>query len=257
MKMNELNKTENYLQVISDFLKFKGVQCDETLVEKIKNRNSGKHYGIEDHICGMIYSMISNRRKWCYIVPNLPKIDKLFFDYNPDQIINAVPSDLYNGLCALKCGNISAEQQMNVLADNVRTLQKIEKDYGSLDNFVTSEPAYLIVNKLSEPNSPYKLKMMGEALVWEYLRNVGIDGAKPDVHLKRFFGADRMGNGEKSPASDKEVYEQVRKISDETGMLMVEIDSLIWSFCADGLGEICTAVPECDNCPIREYCKKN
>lgn len=257
MRKSESNQIENYLQVIIDFLKSKDVQYDETLVEKVKNRSSGKHYCIEDHIRGMVYSMLSNRRKWCYIVPNLPKIDKLFFDYNPDQIINAAPSDLYNGLCNLKCGNISAKKQMDVLADNVRTLQKIEKEYSNLDSFVTSESSYIIVNKLSKSGSPYKLKMMGEALVWEYLRNVGIDGAKPDEHLKRFFSTDRMGNSKRSLANSKEIYEQVKKLSDETGMLMVEIDSLIWSFCADGYGEICTASPECHNCPIREYCKKS
>ena len=68
------------------------------------------------------------------------------------------------------------------------------------------------------------------------------------------LGSDRMGTGEKSPASTKEVIEQVTRLSEETGMSKVEIDNLIWSFCADGYGEICTATPHCEMCPIREWC---
>ena len=66
-----------------------------------------------------------------------------------------------------------------------------------------------------------------------------------------------MGAGKKSPASVKEVNEQVTRLSEETGMSKVEIDNLIWSFCADGYGEICTATPHCDTCPISDYCNGN
>lgn len=71
------------------------------------------------------------------------------------------------------------------------------------------------------------MEMLGEALVWEYLRNVGIDGAKPYTHQRRFFGVDRMGSGENSPATISEVNEQVTKLSEQTSMSKVEIDNLI------------------------------
>lgn len=45
------------------------------------------------------------------------------------------------------------------------------------------------------------------------------------------------------------------KLSEQTGMSKIEVDNLIWSFCADGFGEICTATPHCKNCPIRDWCK--
>jgi hypothetical protein len=112
----------------------------------------------------------------------------------------------------------------------------------------------VIVEKLSKGASFYKLKMLGEALAWEYLRNVGIDGAKPDTHLRRFLGADRMGTGDHSPATISEVNEQITILSNQTGMSKIEVDNLIWSFCADGSGEICTATPHCQDCPIADYC---
>ena len=149
---------------------------------------------------------------------------------------------------------MSTKAQMEALSDNVKMLQNIENKFGSIDAFVTSEPADIIVKKISNHSSPYKIKMLGEALAWEYLRNVGIDGAKPDTHLRRFFGSDRMGIGNSSPATIKEVNSEVQRLSEQTGLSKVEIDNLIWSFCADGFGEVCTAKPHCDNCPIRKWC---
>ena len=82
---------------------------------------------------------------------------------------------------------------MKALADNIRIFEQLEKEYGSMDAFITSDAPEVIVKKLSQSNSPYKLHQVGEALVWEYIRNVGIDGAKPDTHIRRFLGSDRMG----------------------------------------------------------------
>ena len=149
---------------------------------------------------------------------------------------------------------MSTEAQMLVLADNIRTFYRIEDEYGSVDAFITSEPADVIALKLSKGSSPYKIKRFGEALAWEYLRTMGIDGAKPDTHLRRFLGSNRMGTGLNDPATVKDVREQVEVLSQKTGLLKAEIDNIIWSFCADGYGEVCTATPHCDICPIKEFC---
>lgn len=90
----------------------------------------------------------------------------------------------------------------------------------------------------------------------EYLRNVGIDGMKPDVHLCRFFSGERMGRGNNTPARINEVFETVLKLSEDTGVSMSEIDSLVWNFCSSGYGEICTSNPRCEICPIKKYCNK-
>ena len=82
-----------------------------------------------------------------------------------------------------------------------------------MDAFITSEPADIIVVKLSKNSSPYKIKRFGEALVWEYLRTMGIDGAKPDTHLRRFLGSGRMGTCLNDPATVKDVREQVEVLS--------------------------------------------
>lgn len=48
---------------------------------------------------------------------------------------------------------------------------------------------------------------------------------------------------------------QVGALSEETGLALCAIDNIIWSFCADGYGEICTATPHCERCVVRGKCK--
>lgn len=256
LEQRDIN-TKNYLDAIREYLEKKGLLYHSYMLKEIKLRRDGKKYTLRDHVRGMVYSLLSSQTKWHRIESHLTEIDKLFYDYDPVSILASDPTLFIQGLFDLKCGNRSTKKQMSTLNDNIRNFQHIQEEYGSIDTFITSGPAEEIVRKLSLSSSKYKMKMFGEALAWEYLRNVGIDGAKPDTHLCRFLGADRMGTGEKSPASIKEVNEQVTRLSEETGMSKVEIDNLIWSFCADGYGEICTATPHCDMCPISGYCNRN
>lgn len=253
---NEVDKGENYLMIIREYLESKGLGYNTSLTVEIEKRKSGKHYSIRDHIRGMIYSLLTNQTKWYRVEPHLSEIDELFCNYDPERIMATDARCFYEGIFDLKCGNRRTKAQMEALSENIQILQRIEKKFGSIDSFISSESAESIVGKLSKKSSPYKLKMMGEALAWEYLRNVGVDGAKPDTHLRRFLGVDRMGTGGHSPATVGEVNEQVARLSAMTGMTKIEIDNLIWSFCADGYGEICTATPHCKMCPIRESCKK-
>ena len=243
-----------YIKIIKDYLTDRGVLYDSSLAEEIRNRSAGKKYTINDHVHALIYALLTNQAKWVRIEPHLEEIRELFFDYDPEKILKTDPSKFSNGLFRLKCGNMSTTAQMLVLADNIRTLYRIEEEYGCVDAFITSEPADVIAVKLSKGSSPYKIKRFGEALAWEYLRTMGIDGAKPDTHLRRFLGSNRMGTGLNDPATVKDVREQVETLSQQTGIYKVEIDNIIWSFCADGYGEVCTATPHCDICPIKEFC---
>ena len=49
------------------------------------------------------------------------------------------------------------------------------------------------IAKLISTPSPYKLRYVGPALALEYLRNVGIRAGKPDVHVLRILGGERLG----------------------------------------------------------------
>lgn len=210
---------------------------------------------MENHIAGFIYSQLTNQTKWSRIVPHLKEIDALFFYYDPQLIKEKDGTYFAEGLFALKCGNISTKAQMNYLRQNIETMERIINAYGSMDAFVLSAPAYKVVEMLSSSKSEYKMHQLGEALAWEYIRNVGIDACKPDTHLRRFLGNARMGDSADAIASVEETIAKVEAISADTGLPLAVIDNIIWSFCADGYGEVCTATPHCERCVVCNYCK--
>lgn len=221
----------------------------------IDRKNNAKIFGFNDHIRALIYSQLSNQTKWINIEPKLPQIDRLFFDFNKRKILEMPADYFYNRIFNLKCGNIATKKQMESLKENIVMIEKIEYENGGLDNYFTKSPAVIIAKDLS--NGKYKLKYVGYALAWEYLRNIGIDGAKPDTHMKRILGTDRLGYSNSPIASDDDVYRAVSRISaSNDGALHTEIDLLLWNFCASGYGEICTAEPNCHLCPIKMFCNK-
>lgn len=241
------------LIILNEYLTKRNLVDFENETNAVIDRQRGKIFTFEDHLRGLIYSLLTNQRKWADVVPKLPQIDKLFFYYNADKILENDGSYFEDGIRKLKCGNISIKKQMEGLHYNISILKKIEKQYGSLDAYVTSKAPEDIVRELSS-SSTYKIKGLGNALAWEYLRNVGIDGAKPDTHLKRFMGSERMGVSRHPDASENEVLREVERLSKETGYSKFQIDYIIWCYCADGFGEICTINPKCSKCVVKNYC---
>ncbi|WP_026507234.1 hypothetical protein [Butyrivibrio sp. MC2013] len=253
--MNNTFTTEA-VRKIDSFLKEQGVVDIKKERNPVIDREHGKEFDLEDHIRALIYALLTNQRKWSDVEPKLPQIDNLFFNYDLEKIKEHDGEYFERGIRALKCGNISIRQQMEGLHHDISVFESLVKRCGSMDNYVTSMQAEDVVRELSEPSSKYKLKGVGNALAWEYLRNVGIDGSKPDTHLRRFFGADRIGVSMNSEATEEEVISAVESISNEGGYTKFEIDYLIWAYCASGKGEVCTASPACNRCVIREYCNK-
>lgn len=209
------------------------------------------------HIKGLIYAQLSNQTRWAVIAPKLGQIDALFFGYDAGELLRRPPVYYVEKIRALKCGNRSIQKQMDALHQNIRTLERIEGEYGTLDAFVVSHPPEELVDMLSKPDGAYKLYHIGYALAWQYLRAAGVDAAKPDVHLRRMLGNERLGFSQKAIAAEKEINPVLKKIAEDTNMTVAALDDLLWAFCASGYGNICTAKPSCKICPVRRHCNKN
>lgn len=219
-------------------------------------RKNGKEFSFEEHLQGMIYSLMSAQAVWSNIERNKPNIDKIFFNYDINEIKKKDYTYFVEKLGRIKCRSRLTNNQMKALHKNIETLEKIVSEYGSIDAFVTSAPTSKVVDMLSNSNSKYKIKQMGEALAREYLRNVGIDSAKPDVHMKRILGSERLAVSKYPEATNEEVISIMEELSNETGLWMSQIDYIFWAYCATDMGEICTANPRCGKCVIRNSCKK-
>ena len=243
-----------FLFKMRDYLEQVNCLYSTTLPELVKKRRAGKTFDFSEHLRGLIYALLSAQTRWQRIAPNLPAIDQLFSNYDAETILTHKPAYYIEGIKSLKCGSRCTRRQMETLHDNIRIMRQIEVEYGSMDAYVTSAGSDEIAVDLA--GGRHKLFSVGPALAWEYLRNVSIDGAKPDIHVRRFLGADRMGLVQQPEASESETIQIVRELSTQTGLAMVEIDGIIWSYCAIGYGEICTKTPKCERCVVRDFCKR-
>src|SRR5690606_16427535 len=144
--------------------------------------------------------------------------------------------------------------QMRDLAHNIATLRRIEQEHGSLDAFVTSAEPEVVARRISDARSPYKVMQLGFTLATEYLRNVGVSTAKPDLHVQRILGPERLGVFPASTTLDGMVR-ILAAMADDAGVSTSELDTLVWLFGAKGYGAICTAKPMCGRCVLRSRCR--
>lgn len=255
--MNE-KRVNELLNLISKMLKENSVDVNDMVhLKMIEQRERGKKFTFSEHIRALIYSLLTNQTRWVRIVPNLPKIDELFFNYDRNRIMNTNWEFFYEGILALKCGNISTKKQMQNLHININTMQKIELDFGSIDNYIISDIPIEIAKSFAN-RGKYKLNFVGIPLALEYLRNVGINEIKPDVHIRRVLSNERLHLSESQNVSEYEAITIIKKISEITNRSVSEIDALLWLFCADGYCEICTSNPKCYICKLKDnYCNYN
>jgi hypothetical protein len=71
-------------------------------VSASEKRGRGESFVLRDHVRGLILSKLSSQRPGTPIASNLPQIDRIFLDYDPDALETAHPEALINALRALR-----------------------------------------------------------------------------------------------------------------------------------------------------------
>jgi len=232
----------NYLDYINQFGQ----------VQAVKDRNNGKEFSFNEHIRGLILSKLSSQRPWKQIADNLENIQQIFFDYDPEKLLRKEPKYFVDSLKSIHCGNRNIHKQMAILSENILVMDNIVQKYGSMDNFVTNDDSINIAFQLAYPG-PTKLKQIGVPLALEYLKNVGIDTCKPDLHLRRILSFERLNYTSKF-AESEHISEIVTKIAFDANVSVIYLDNLLWLLCAENYGNICGKVPKCHLCELRGFC---
>ena len=188
--------------------------------------------GFEEHLRGFVCTQLSALVSWKKIKDNQSKLDEILCNFNGQQLKEKFAEDLINEITAIKCHNpYTTKNQMRSLKANIETFERIEQDFGSLDNFITCKPPSKIVKLLADSNSTYKLVQTGIPLACEYLRNVGIDVIKPDRHIIKIL--DRLGVIFELEFNSADIdrftpiYRCCQKLSTITNLTQVKIDLLL------------------------------
>lgn len=231
---------------------YKGIIWEFGQVQASEERADGRRFTLQDHIRGLVLSLLSSQRPWGPIAKNLSRIDKIFFDYDSEELLITDPSHFIKAIREIGCGNRQIKAQMESLKENIKKLIRFEMDYGSIDSFITSDTPDEIATKLSKAG-PYKLKQVGYTLALEYLRNVGIRAGKPDIHIRRILSDERLGYFDNVP-SEIQAYQFLDSLAHQAGCNPTYLDNLLWLFCAKNYGNICGARPRCSICGFVESC---
>ncbi len=177
------------------------------------------------------------------------------------------PEQLQKKLKEIHLTSRYTSAQISALLDvNIPKLVKWEKEYKTVDNYYQRymesdrglvAPGLSLVKALSAPDSKDKLAQMGEALVCEYLRNIGYDFPKPDRHICRILGRDSLAFSTNVEVPRLQAFQIIFILAELVGKSVAETDYILWSYCAAGYGEICTVdKPECDVCVASKQCRK-
>lgn len=245
-------------------------------LEQMKRRERGDVFGVEEHIRGMVYSMLSSQRDW-QIVARLigdkkPRdtLSEIFEDYNPAALERKNARGLEKmtrQLEAVHCGFVSDRRKRSpvsgakAVVENIKAIRsnmdRIDRLSDIADPKERYDAACALVEELGK-GSGKPFHLMREALVAQYLRNVGIDIPKSDTHLKRFLGSARMGRKDNhAVATVREVFNEVWDIHVQTRLRPAEIDHLIWLYCARGGLTRCAQKPNCTQCPLCSCCRRD
>jgi hypothetical protein len=196
----------------------------------------------------MILSLLSANRPWKQIEENIDNLRELFHGYNAEYLTSVEPSVLIEEVTKLGCGNKAIVRQMEGVSYNVRLMQRIVSIIGDLEKLVVNNSPYDVSTVLS--SGAYKLQGFAQTLALQYLRNVGIDTCKPDVHIRRILARLRLTPYEDCPICD--VMKAMSQLGSELGMPITLVNEIIWSYGATGFGEVCGKTPKCYKCNILE-----
>lgn len=267
LRMDE--QLRNDLFIKDGVLQEKKLWENTHIKHQIDRRNNGERFSVNDHIRAMVYSMLSSGTKWERVEKSIDiktgriiSIDEIFHNYDIDYLLQCDPDILADEIKNLGCAGQSTRKQMKALvSQNITKLISLEQKYGSIDSYYhkfidKDNTLKTLVKQLADPHSEDKLAEMAEALVAEYLKNVGYDIAKPDRHIRRILGSKILGCSECEEVPVYEAFDIVTEIAQEMNRSVAEVDYIIWSYCADGYGEICTVnKPKCDKCVASYGCK--
>lgn len=215
-----------------------------------KKRGEGHEFTLSDHVKALLLSQLSNQRSWGGIAKNLKNLKIIFQDYNPEKLKESDTNYLLENIREIKCGNRKIKYQILNLRENIKQFEKIVTKYGSMDNFINLNSAEQTAELLSNPKSEYKIKELGFTLAMEYLRNVGVRSVKPDLHILRICGTDRLDLFplKTNPLQATQIFNEFCKDIERN---TTYVDNLVWIFGAKDYANICSKVPKCELCLLR------
>lgn len=253
---NELREVIPLIIKSMDALNYDYKTDIENINKYIERRNNGEVFTFSDHLKALILTQLNNHR-WgdSNIRNNIDKINDIFHNFDKNYLKVADPSDLVNELKKIHCTNPMTKKQMESIYHNITIFESIEREYGSLDNYVLNNDPSDIANGFVD--GKYQLKQVGHVFTYDYLKRVGINTCKFSNQIERLFGCTRLGVVAEEKATHGQALTILKKISKLNNIPEIEVESIIQQFCLLRSANICGEIPNCEKCKLRKFCNYN
>ena len=221
--------------------------------EVVSLRKQGHVFSFKVYLRALLLAQLSNQR-WGdnNIRKHAEEIRLIFKDYDKEYLKSIDENEVFEELKRYNCCNPNTLKIIKGLKYNISVLENIEKDYGTIDNYLNSKSEVHIASCFNE--GKYKLKQVGISLSYDYLQRVGFEICNPSYQLKRLFSKNRIGliNREKPRKTD--ILALINLMSKKTGYSKLYINYLLWQFCVRAGSNICLPVPNCEFCKLKNEC---
>lgn len=233
------------------------------ICHQVQRRKSGEPMELEtmDYIRAMTYAILSNSTNWCRIAHDAdPQTGRL---RNVDKALKARVDNEQDLSAAFEENRVRfrfKKRQIPAVEANIRSLKKaadLPAKYAKMS--ANGADFWPLVQAIAngKPEDGYKLAQIGPALACEYLRNLGYDIPKPDRHLCRLLGSERLQFFNQPIPESEEVYNLVRRVanSSKSNYGPAQADYILWSYCAIGYGNMCNGKNRaCKDCCLSDLC---
>lgn len=233
------------------------------ICHQVQRRKSGEPMELEtmDYIRAMTYAILSNSTNWCRIAHDAdPQTGRL---RNVDKALKARVDNEQDLSAAFGENRVRfrfKKRQIPAVEANIRSLKKaadLPAKYAKMS--ANGADFWPLVQAIAngKPEDGYKLAQIGPALACEYLRNLGYDIPKPDRHLCRLLGSERLQFFNQPIPESEEVYNLVRRVanSSKSNYGPAQADYILWSYCAIGYGNMCNGKNRaCKDCCLSDLC---
>jgi len=240
------------------FKKLESISIDNNFIQDISKRrkttfdkNKPDPYFYEKlvrtiHVSGYRVSILRNR--W-------DEIKKAFSNYDINKVSQYTYEDLKKMMNNPKL--IRNKIKLKACIENAKIMKEISAKCGSFGEYLDKNKGDF---KKWKEELIKRFNYLGNILVLDYLRDVGIDVIKPDVHVVRVMHRLGLIDSERmSPENIDKVVEVADKLSRLTGEKLSVIDAIFWMYGGSGDNHVRKAIcsknkPLCNECPLTEYC---
>lgn len=206
----------------------------------LERRNRGESLDSSDHICAMIYSLLSSSRRWinCRICPKtgtVKELDAAFDGYEPRYLKDCTAEELLKKFESAELLPRFKNKQTKAISHNIKKLLSFKEKCGSIDGLYRSymeqdSTGWELVHALGGGPSETKMEQIGIPLAAEYLRNVGYDLPKPDRHIRKLLGSERLGLYDRETVPEKEAFHLMIELAKGLKMSAARLDYILWAY---------------------------